>query len=378
MSGVFRDYIGEVEDPAARPGARGGPDARSGLGARGGPSRAGGRRSRPAGIREVAAAAGVSPTTVSHALNGMGRLSEATRQHVLDVAARLEYRANPSARNMRSGASGIIAVINQLSHGASFQASDLEYIMRLNQAICRAAWDADCYPTLLPPGVDAGFLGRIPLDGAILADPLRRDGTLRALDELGIPAVTVGRDAGLAADRQWWADNDIAAATQTALDHLAAAGAQRICLVSADTGQSYMTDAVEAYRRWCAARGVPTRLHVLGTPFSAADCFAAVSGECAGPDPADALYLVVEALVRPALDAVAEAGLGIPDQMQVVVASDSAVARFGRPTLTAVDLHPEEIGAAAVGLLASRLAGDRARSALVAASLVARGSTRAL
>ena len=243
VSGVFQRYIDRVANPAAS-----------------------GRRPRPAGIREVAAAAGVSPTTVSHALNGMGRLSEATRQHVLDVAARLGYRANPSARNMRSGASGIIAVIDQLSHGASFQASDLEYIMRLNQAICRAAWDADCYPTLLPPGVNKSFLGRIPLDGAILADPVRQDGTLRALDELGIPAVTVGRDGGCEPDRQWWADNDIAAATRGALDHLAAGGAERVCLVSADTGQSYMTDAVDAYLGWSAERGAPTRLRVLGSP----------------------------------------------------------------------------------------------------------------
>jgi DNA-binding LacI/PurR family transcriptional regulator len=354
VSGVFQRYIDPVANPAAS-----------------------GRRPRPAGIREVAAAAGVSPTTVSHALNGMGRLSEATRQHVLDVAARLGYRANPSARNMRSGASGIIAVIDQLSHGASFQASDLEYIMRLNQAICRAAWDADCYPTLLPPGVNKSFLGRIPLDGAILADPVRQDGTLRALDELGIPAVTVGRDGGCEPDRQWWADNDIAAATRGALDHLAAGGAERVCLVSADTGQSYMTDAVDAYLGWSAERGAPTRLRVLGSPFSAADCFAAVSAECAGPRPADALYLVVEALVRPALDAVAEAGLTVPEQVQVAVASDSVVARTGRPALTAVDLHPEEIGAAAVVLLASRMAGEAPRTMLAPASLITRGSTRA-
>jgi DNA-binding LacI/PurR family transcriptional regulator len=353
MSSVFRRYIDSVANQARD-----------------------GRRPRAAGIREVAAAAGVSPTTVSHALNGMGRLSEATRQRVIDAAARLEYRANPSARNMRSAASGIIAVINQLSEGASFQASDLEYIMRLNQAICLAAWERDCYPTLLPPGVDAGFLRRIPLDGAILADPVRSDGTLRALDDLGIPAVTVGRDAACSPDRQWWADNDIGAATSGVLDHLAAAGAERVCLVSADTGQSYMTDAVNAYLRWCAERSAPARLHVLSSPFSAEDCFAAVSRECSGPRPADALYLVVEALVRPALDAVADAGLTVPGQVQVAVASDSTVARTGRPALTAVDLHPEEIGAAAVGLLASRMAGEPPRTAFVRANLVVRGSTR--
>jgi DNA-binding LacI/PurR family transcriptional regulator len=312
----------------------------------------------------------------------MGRLSEATRQHVLDVAARLEYRANPSARNMRSGASGIIAVINQLSDGATWEAADLEYIMRLTQAICRSAWDHDAYPTLLPPGVDGGFLGRIPLDGAIVADPIRGDGTLRALDELGIPAVTVGRDSAGGpggpggADRLWWADNDIAAATTGALDHLAACGAERVCLVSADTGQSYMTDAAQAYLAWCAARGMTARLRVLGRPFSADDCYAVVSAELAGREPADALYLVVEALIRPALDAVTDAGLTVPDQVQVVVASDSAVARTGRPALTALDLHPEEIGIAVVSLLASRMAGEPPRTTLVDAELIVRGSTR--
>lgn len=341
------------------------------------------RRSRAAGIREVAAAAGVSPTTVSHALNGMGRISEATRRHVLEVAARLDYRANPSARNMRSGASGLIAVINQLSEGATWEAADLEYIMRLNQAVGRAAWERDSYPTLLPPGVDAAFLARIPLDGAIVADPVHADPTLRALDELGIPTVTVGRDDGGAgggidgvAGRGWWVDNDIAAATTGALEHLAAGGAERVCLVSADTGQSYLTDAVAAYASWCAARGAASRLHVLPRPVRADDCYAAVARECAGPDRADALYLVVEAHVRPALAAVADAGLTVPGDVQVAVASDSVLARTGRPPLTALDLHPELIGAAVVGLLAARMAGSPARTELVRADLVGRGSTR--
>lgn len=56
--------------------------------------RAAGRQGR-AGIRDVAAAAGVSITTVSDALNGKGRLPDATRRHVREVADRLGYR--PSA-----------------------------------------------------------------------------------------------------------------------------------------------------------------------------------------------------------------------------------------------------------------------------------------
>jgi DNA-binding LacI/PurR family transcriptional regulator len=340
-------------------------------------------RPRPVGIRDVAHVAGVSPTTVSHALNGLGRLSEQTRSHVLDVAAQLGYRANPSARNMRSGSTGLVAVINQLSEGTSWGATDLEYVMRLNQAICAGAWAQGSYPTLLPPRVTGQTLERMPLDGAILVDPVGRDQTLRALDNLGIPAVTVGRDDHGAPARGWWADNDIPASTTGALDHLAARGADRILMISADTGQSYLTDAAGAYLGWCAVRRMRSRLAQLPAPFRSVACFEVVERACAGRWPVNGLYLAVEALVQPALDALAAAGLSVPGDVQVIVASDSLVARSARPTLTALDLRPEAIGAAAVDLLSRRMAGPgqpgpgQPGTVVVASALITRGSTRA-
>ena len=46
-------------------------------------------------IRDVAREAGVSVTTVSHALNGKGRLNPETRERVREIADRLGYRPNP-------------------------------------------------------------------------------------------------------------------------------------------------------------------------------------------------------------------------------------------------------------------------------------------
>ncbi len=57
-------------------------------------------------IGDVAAAAGVSITTVSHALNGKGRLPEATRRRVREVAERLGYQPSALARGLRAGAVG--------------------------------------------------------------------------------------------------------------------------------------------------------------------------------------------------------------------------------------------------------------------------------
>ena len=55
------------------------------------------RSSRP-GIKDVAAAAGVSPTTVSDALNGKGRLPEETRDRVKAINQQLRKRCEAKDR----------------------------------------------------------------------------------------------------------------------------------------------------------------------------------------------------------------------------------------------------------------------------------------
>jgi len=52
-------------------------------------------------IRDVAQEAGVSLTTVSHALNGYKDVSEKTRQKVMEVARRLDYIPDEAAYRRR-------------------------------------------------------------------------------------------------------------------------------------------------------------------------------------------------------------------------------------------------------------------------------------
>lgn len=64
------------------------------------------------GITDVAAAAGVSITTVSHALSGQGKVNDRTRQRVVDVAAELGYAPNRLASGLRSKRTGIIGLVS--------------------------------------------------------------------------------------------------------------------------------------------------------------------------------------------------------------------------------------------------------------------------
>ena len=68
-------------------------------------------RKPPATIYDVAKATGVSPSTVSRALNKPGRLKEATESRIRDAAAALGYRINPMARALPTGKTGTLALL---------------------------------------------------------------------------------------------------------------------------------------------------------------------------------------------------------------------------------------------------------------------------
>jgi DNA-binding LacI/PurR family transcriptional regulator len=67
---------------------------------------------RPTSV-DVAREAGLSRATVSYVLNGVSsqRIPEATRQRVLDAAARLNYQPSSAARALRSGRSDLVLML---------------------------------------------------------------------------------------------------------------------------------------------------------------------------------------------------------------------------------------------------------------------------
>jgi LacI family transcriptional regulator len=74
--------------------------------------RAGGRSMKtPTTIYDIARMSGVSPSSVSRALNKPGRLNVATERRIREVAAAAGYRLNPLARALPTGRSKMLALI---------------------------------------------------------------------------------------------------------------------------------------------------------------------------------------------------------------------------------------------------------------------------
>ncbi len=122
---------------------------------------------------DVAVAAGVSISTVSHVLNGTRRVSPENRSAVEKAAAELGFRHHPTVRSAASRAAPVVGIVGPLSGGPA----SAEQLIQISLA----ARDA----------------GMIPLLSDSVDDAELELGSLRALSARGVDAVVI------APSREW-------------------------------------------------------------------------------------------------------------------------------------------------------------------------------
>ena len=331
------------------------------------------------GIREVARAAGVSVTTVSHALNGKGRLPQQTRERVRAVAEQLGYRPNAAARSLAGGKTGLLGLVVSQEEGLEFAIPDFAYFGQLMSGATVAAMERGYALALTPPDLGFTLGGRLEVDGAIVVDPVFKDPTVAALHEAGAPVVTTGRVPD-GPEAYAWVDNDHVAGTCSMLDHLARQGASRIAVVTSRPLISYTIDSERAYRDWCKEHGAQPMLSYVSGGLTESAGFSATSKLLTRRERPDGIYATYDRLGLGALLAAEAQGITVPGELLVAACTDSAAARNATPSLTALHLNAEEIGRRAVGRLVDIIEGSPATGPdaypLVPTRVVARASTR--
>ncbi|MET9463663.1 LacI family DNA-binding transcriptional regulator [Streptomyces sp. NPDC006544] len=312
-------------------------------------------------LADVARAAEVSTATVSHALNGTGRLGESTRRRVREVAGVLGYgaRRGPNTRSIG------IAVTTYA--GFAWDFAEIAYYSRLLVAATSAAHAHGYALTTLPADRGADPLWHtLAVDGMLLLDSPADDPVLRALRARGLPVVFDGPPVD-PRPGDVWVDNDHTAAAREVLDHLEASGARRIALHAAFGRESYTEAVTTAYEHWCAERGRAP----LVIPFDPDDAAGrAFDSAFAGPERPDAVYCVYDPGGRQVLAAAARHGIRIPgvrggpgeDGLLVVCASEDPSYAENEPSVTTVTFHPERIARAAVSSLVKLIESGHAES----------------
>ncbi|HEV7823433.1 MAG TPA: LacI family DNA-binding transcriptional regulator [Mycobacteriales bacterium] len=329
-------------------------------------------------IRDVAEAAGVSITTVSHVLNGQGRVAETTRRRVAQVAVDLGYRPNVHAQQLVTRKSRTVAIqvaAFTAPTGGSALIPKSDYFLEVLNGASEAAAARGYALILTPPNVDAQSMNEFAVDGAIIVDP-RGDEPLFTGEWGRRPVVTTGRP--LASRRPVSVvDNDHRAAARAVLDHLAANGYTRPALLTTDTSRSYTRDLHDAYVAWCAAHGVPPRVVEVDEPPSEDEAARALGTLLDGPDPRDAVFASCEDLALGVLHEAQRRGVRVPAELGVCSAVDSGSLQLTSPQVTGVYLHPRELGRRAADVVVDLIEGGDGPVAdgEVPVRLVARAST---
>jgi DNA-binding LacI/PurR family transcriptional regulator len=332
---------------------------------------------KPVRIDDVAREAGVSITTVSHALSGKGRLPDETRERVRRVAADLGYAPNPAARSLAGGKVGLIATYVSLPGNAPLAFTEIDYYVQLITAATAAAIERGYSLVVAPSNAGGETWSRLPLDGAIAIDPASGDPGLRSLRDHGVPLVLIGRDLD-GRPEDVVVQNDHAAATRSVLDHLLDAGAGHAALLTLEPYESFTADALEAYRSWCRERSREPVVRL--TPAdSTSDLVAfreAADAFVRDPSRPDGVFCMYERLGVEVLRAARDAGLSVPGDLRVAAISEMGLAESSDPPLTTLEINPDALGARAAHLLMDRVEGLEVTGALdVPTWLVARAST---
>jgi DNA-binding LacI/PurR family transcriptional regulator len=329
-------------------------------------------------IRDVAAAAGVSVTTVSDALNGKGKLRQETRDRIRETAASLGYRPSRVAQAFRQGRTGTIALV--LPHrdvsGNEYDMIGLDYYMTIASGSARAAF-SEGYALMLTPRISTEDEWRlIGPDGVVLCDPAASDPRIDMLEGMGIPVVSVERDPDRP-DRPYYVSGDNEQNMRDLLDHLHSAGARRIALLSARSSWAWTIDGEQAYQSWCAEHGIRPSVAHISVDRLEADSYRATGALLDAAEPPDAVIASAEQYSEGATRACRERGVRIPQDLMLAIGIDNRFAQQSDPPITAIDLRPADQAGAAVGMLLKRLNGERVESpSLVPSRLRVRASTR--
>jgi DNA-binding LacI/PurR family transcriptional regulator len=317
---------------------------------------------RRVSIKDVAREAGVSVTTVSHALNGKGRLNPDTRERVRSVARQLGYTPNPAARSLVSGRTGLIAVMTSLPAEPRVEFADFGYLTALIGAASGVAVARDRALVVAPPSSSGFVWDRVPLDGVIVIDPLIDEPALPVLRERQLPFVTISADPA-GSERDAVVASEDVESTREMLDHFMAQGAHRVGLLSIPPVNAFTQHTTDAYLAWCASAGQAPILEVLDlAEIQRSEERALRSGVerlLDRTDPPDAIYAPVELIGVAVARILTARGVRIPEDVLFATTHDSGRAVAADPPITTIEWDYGEVGRRAAALLLDILDGDR-------------------
>ena len=310
-------------------------------------------------LEDVAAAAGVSRSTASRAINGGNRVSPEA-QAAVDAAVRtLRFTPNRAARALVTDRANSIALVipepddrvtgdpffGQIIKGLGQALDDTEFAMVL--LLARRGDTADKTMRYLRHG---------HVDGSVVVSHHESDLIERALVAGALPSVFVGRPWYLA-DQLSYVDTDNRLGAGMATRHLLEGGRSSIATVAGPPDMIAAVDRLDGWRRALESAGRPATALEHGDFTTAGGAEAARRLLERHPD-LDAIFVANDLMAVGVLDVLRGLGKAVPGDVAVVGYDNAALAATTEPPLTTVVNPVAEMARAAGQVLLGRICDD--------------------
>lgn len=335
-------------------------------------------------VRDVAARAGVSASTVSRVLGGTYPVAESTRARVLKAMRELDYVVNAHARALGGATNNTVAVVvddvtapfyAHIARGVEEQASAEGRLCML----CTTHGDPHrtlaVVETMREQRADA-----VIVVGGAWEDKAYQDRMTHfahALDRAGSRLVLVGRPPlgpGVPATVVDYDDEGGAFALTT---HLLSAGHRRVAYLGRVPGLSTSGRRIRGFTRAHELLGLtPDPALIVDGAFSRSHGYRATRELLDAEAEFTAIFAATDMIATGVVQALREAGRRIPDDIAVAGYDDIPVARDVHPALTTVHVPQEELGRAAVRLALHRDELPDGQHLVLGTHVVLRESTR--
>ena len=318
------------------------------------------KNERAATLADVGRAAGVSAMAASAVLNSVktsSRISIETRERILEAAARLQYRPNAAARALlhrRMNTIGIAAILdeNELNH----------YFLALFNGVLAGASHHEQNTTVFAlhdwsndtRRLDSICDGRI--DGLILFAPTFDTVVARALPK-HTPFVTIHANTPIPGAVNIESDEENGAYAM--VEHLIAKGHRRIMHIAGPEGFIGADRRVAGYRRALRAHRIKFEasllMHSLFDDKSGCRAMKDWLKTHAGEPLPHAVFCANDGIAIGCIQALAELGLRVPDDISVAGFDDTLASRASVPQLTTVRQPLLEMGRKAAEILLAQI-----------------------
>lgn len=299
-------------------------------------------------IKDVAALAGVSPSTVSRVCNDNPSISRETKEKVRQAMAELHYEPPLPANAPAAQGPRFIGILLPPSVRSTYENPFYLETLRGISRFCNQRQYISAVITgqdeeeVLQVLQNMGRSGQMV--GVILLYSKMEDRIVDYLCETGILYVIIGKPDQLAG-QTICIDNDNLLAGREATEYLYALGHRRIAYLGYDDAFFFSADRKSGYQLAMLQHGLPVRpedcVEITGHPAEGSGLIQALLG---GNDRPTAV-VVSDDILAAALERVCiQMELSIPGDLSIVSFNNSPFAQFTSLQLTSVDINSFQLG----------------------------------